>query len=169
MSVSQPAAVNPALLASKIESLTSTEHAEIFRMLQCKGGDPKPYTHNQNGVFYNLNDLDEETLKRVSSFVDYCVHNSTLLQEYDKNLLQQRHDPTVPHGPAAAPVPPTTSMTMSMTTAPSTSSSTSTTKSTHPPKDSAAVLGDSAKFLQMRKKLNKPRWLPFYTQDESVA
>ncbi len=146
--------VNPSLLASKIESLTSTEHAEIFRMLQCKSNSSS-YTHNQNGVFYNLNDLDEETLSQVSQFVDYCVHNARLLQEYDKNLHMHAHRPNNKN--STNETSPMTSVTVSAT--PLTSGNIKT-------KDITAVLGDSAKFLQMRKKLNKTRWLPFHTKDD---
>lgn len=162
--------VNRALLASKIESLTNTEHAEIFRMLQRGVKQGVTYTHNQNGVFYNLNDISEEVLNEVASFVDYCVRNATLLQEYDKNLLMRKHDADSCSDKGGNKDNP---------------DNIDNTENSQSPKEPQResqnptgvqstqtrvgvydnIIVDSAKFLQTRKKLNKPRVLAFYTKD----
>lgn len=155
-------AINRALLASKIESLTSTEHAEIFRMLQRGIAQGVTYTHNQNGVFYNLNDIADDVLTEVSSFVDYCVHNAALLQEYDNNLLM-RHNRGGSQTKAAAVIDDEKD---EKVTVQAQQATTTTTKVTTTTTNNNNLVGDSAKFLQARKKLNKPRVLAFYTKDE---
>ena len=72
-------------LSDKINSLGSTEHIEIFKILQEHG---VPHSENNNGVFFNLTTLDEGILKRIHDFVNYCYENKTELDEYDKRLKE---------------------------------------------------------------------------------
>lgn len=75
-------------ILDKINSLSATEHEEIFNMLQrfAVTDSSLTYTINKNGVFFNLSTLQDEHLKDIDRFVDFCHHNKKDLDEYDKIL-----------------------------------------------------------------------------------
>lgn len=70
-------------LFEKINSLTSTEHDEIYRMIVEYSVNA---TKNKNGVFFNLSSLDDIIVDKIDKFVSYCVNNKQHLDEYDKKL-----------------------------------------------------------------------------------
>lgn len=70
-------------LFEKINSLTSTEHDEIYRMIVEYSVNA---TKNKNGVFFNLSSLDDVIVNKIDKFVSYCVNNKQHLDEYDKKL-----------------------------------------------------------------------------------
>lgn len=70
-------------LFEKINSLTSTEHDEIYRMIVEYSVNA---TKNKNGVFFNLSSLDDVIVDKIDKFVSYCVNNKQHLDEYDKKL-----------------------------------------------------------------------------------
>lgn len=67
----------------KINSLSSTEHDEIYRIIQEHSVN---ISRNKNGVFFNLSSLDDVIISKIDNFVDYCVSNKEHLDEYDKKL-----------------------------------------------------------------------------------
>lgn len=75
-------------ILDKINGLSTTEHEEIFNILQkvVTSNPSITYTVNKNGVFFNLSTLDDEVLHEIESFVDFCHHNKKELDEYDKIL-----------------------------------------------------------------------------------
>jgi hypothetical protein len=68
------------VLRDKISFLSSTEHYEIFKMI--RGNDN--YTKNTNGIFFDLTNLNEETISEINKFVTFCVENKVVLDEYDR-------------------------------------------------------------------------------------
>ena len=70
-------------LFDKINSLSSTEHDEIFRIINKHSIN---ISRNKNGVFFNLSSLDDNVLEEIDKFVTYCVNNKQQLDEYDKRL-----------------------------------------------------------------------------------
>jgi hypothetical protein len=70
-------------LFEKINSLSSTEHDEIYRIVIEHSVN---VSKNKNGVFFNLSGLDEDVLFKIDTFVTYCVNNKEHLDEYDKRL-----------------------------------------------------------------------------------
>jgi hypothetical protein len=67
----------------KINSLSSTEHDEIYRMIVEHSVN---VSRNKNGVFFNLSSLDDAIISKIDNFVRYCVSNKEHLDEYDKKL-----------------------------------------------------------------------------------
>jgi hypothetical protein len=70
-------------LFDKINSLSSTEHDEIFRIINEHNIN---VSKNKNGVFFNLSSITENVLQEIDKFVTYCVNNKQQLDEYDKRL-----------------------------------------------------------------------------------
>lgn len=70
-------------LFEKINSLSTTEHDEIYRIIV---GHNVNVSKNKNGVFFNLSSLNDEILDKINQFVNYCVSNKQHLDEYDKKL-----------------------------------------------------------------------------------
>ena len=67
----------------KINSLSSTEHDEIYRIINEYSIN---VSKNKNGVFFNLSGLEDEVLQKIDKFVSYCVGNKKQLDDYDKKL-----------------------------------------------------------------------------------
>lgn len=74
---------NKKYLFDKINSLSSTEHDEIFRIINEHNIN---VSRNKNGVFFNLSSLNDNVLQEIDKFVTYCVNNKQQLDEYDKRL-----------------------------------------------------------------------------------
>jgi hypothetical protein len=71
------------ILLDRINTLSSTEHEEIYRIISTHG---VCVSKNKNGVFFNLSTMDNNIVKQICLFVDYCVSNKEQLDEYDKKL-----------------------------------------------------------------------------------
>jgi hypothetical protein len=70
-------------LFEKINSLSSTEHEEIYRIILSSAVNT---SKNKNGVFFNLSGIDEDIIEKIDTFVNYCMSNKHELDEYDKRL-----------------------------------------------------------------------------------
>jgi len=70
-------------LFEKINSLSSTEHEEIYRIISTKSINT---SKNKNGIFFNLSGIDEDVIEQIDTFVNYCISNKHELDEYDKRL-----------------------------------------------------------------------------------
>ena len=65
----------------KIKQLSSTQIEELFKILtknNCK------YTLNNNGVFLNLSWLEEDLLKKIEIFIDFCNESKKEVDKYKK-------------------------------------------------------------------------------------
>jgi hypothetical protein len=70
-------------LFEKINSLSSTEHEEIYRIISSRAVNT---SKNKNGVFFNLSGIDDDIIEKIDTFVNYCISNKHELDEYDKKL-----------------------------------------------------------------------------------
>lgn len=68
-------------LFDRINSLSSTEHEEILKIVKSHN---IVYSQNKNGIFFNLSSLSDEAVKDIDNFVVYCISNKKELDEYDK-------------------------------------------------------------------------------------
>lgn len=75
-------------LMEKIGRLGPTEHDEIFKIF--KKHDIS-YTENKNGIFVNLKNIQNEILKEINDFVDYCFENKPELDEYDQKINECKY------------------------------------------------------------------------------
>lgn len=71
-------------ILERINSLTSTEHEEIFNILQRL--NVTNFTSNKNGIFFNLSTLNDSEIEEIDKFVDFSINNKKDLDEYDKKL-----------------------------------------------------------------------------------
>lgn len=71
------------VLFEKINSLSSTEHEEIYRIITSHDINT---SKNKNGVFFNLSSVNEDVIAAIETFVNYCLSNKQELDEYDKRL-----------------------------------------------------------------------------------
>lgn len=70
-------------LFEKINSLSSTEHEEIYRIINDNNVN---ISRNRNGIFFNISSVDDDIVDQIATFVDYCISNKDQLDEYDKKL-----------------------------------------------------------------------------------
>ena len=61
-------------LRDRINALSSTEHFEIFKMIN-SSYDEKVYTKNTNGVFFDLKNLNNDIIQDIDHFVTFCIEN----------------------------------------------------------------------------------------------
>lgn len=69
------------VLFDKINTLSSTEHEEIFKIVRNHGIS---FSQNKNGVFFNLSNVSEDIIEEMENFISYCMNNKQELDEYDK-------------------------------------------------------------------------------------
>ena len=65
----------------KIKQLSSTQIEKLFKILtknNCK------YTLNNKGVFLNLSWLEEDLLKKIEIFIDFCNESKKEVDKYEK-------------------------------------------------------------------------------------
>lgn len=68
----------------KINTLSSTEHEEIYNII--RRFNNISYSSNKNGVFFNISNLSDDVVQTIERFVDFCISNKKDLDEYDKKL-----------------------------------------------------------------------------------
>jgi len=64
-----------------IEALSSTEIEEIFRI--CHSNNTK-YTRNNNGIFVNLNWLEESVVNQLYDYISFCIYSQKETTEHEK-------------------------------------------------------------------------------------
>ena len=57
---------------------------EIFKLIK---KDTNEYTFNNNGIFVNLNILNENTLKSINDFINYTEYTNSLFKKEKVNLF----------------------------------------------------------------------------------
>ena len=68
-------------IKKKIAKLDYNEQCEIFNIIR---KDTDKISENNNGVFINLKYIKDETLDKMSSFIEYCEKNKQLIIEEEK-------------------------------------------------------------------------------------
>ena len=77
-----------------IKNFSKVEHIEIFKIF--KKYNVK-YTENSNGIFVNLNILNESIINKIETFVNFCIANKDYLNaekskiEKMKNLISEKN------------------------------------------------------------------------------
>lgn len=86
-------------LFDRINSLSSTEHEEILKIVKASGTS---FSQNKNGIFFNLSILPDEVVKEIDDFVSYCMSNKKELDEYDKIINECKMSNTIKMVPPVA-------------------------------------------------------------------
>ncbi len=73
------------MLFEKINTLSKTEHEEIFKIIKTSNNNIS-YSKNKNGVFFNMSSLSDNIIKDIDNFVNYCISNKQELDDYDKKI-----------------------------------------------------------------------------------
>jgi hypothetical protein len=92
-------------LFEKINSLSKTEHEEIYKIIQMfnskhteEDGDIQvSLSKNKNGVFFNLTEISDELFEEIDAFVTYCINNTKDLDDYDKKINECKYNNTILH------------------------------------------------------------------------
>ena len=71
-------------LKKLINQLHENEHIEIFKIIK---SDTDKYTENRNGIFINMSKLNNNTLKKILNFVNFCNENKKSFQ-YNKDKME---------------------------------------------------------------------------------
>lgn len=67
-------------VVNAIRDLSKTEVDELFKLLY---KDNCEYTQNNNGIFFNLSWVSEETMAKIEQFVEFCNQSNTELVKYE--------------------------------------------------------------------------------------
>lgn len=76
-------------LINDIKNLSKNEHIQIFHII--KNANIK-YTENNNGIFINLNNINDEILYKLIDFIKYTKFNNNELEKIDKIRDKIRED-----------------------------------------------------------------------------
>lgn len=74
------------LIQANVNKLAINELIELFKII--KESDSS-YTKNNNGIFLNLNWLDEEILLKINNYISFCIKSQNEINKYEimKTLL----------------------------------------------------------------------------------
>ena len=76
-------------LFEKINSLSKTEHEEIYKIIQTHNNTVESkilFSKNKNGIFFNLSEIDDKLYEQLEHFVNFCIANKKNLDDYDKKI-----------------------------------------------------------------------------------
>jgi hypothetical protein len=73
-------------IQTNINKLCQTEIDEIFKILY---RNKSTYTQNNNGIFVNLSWTDDEILKQIYDYINFCLTSQTEINKYElmKNII----------------------------------------------------------------------------------
>ena len=71
-------------MISQVSNLTKQQQLEIFYILSEQNID---YTENNNGVYINLDNVDNKILNKVLIYIDFCKRSNSILINKTANLL----------------------------------------------------------------------------------
>lgn len=69
-----------------VSKLTDSENLELFKIILDTNAN---YTKNNNGIFLNLNWIDEELLVKINNYITFCIKSQNEISKYElmKTLL----------------------------------------------------------------------------------
>ena len=75
-------------IQNNVSKLTNIEIIELFKIILKTGEN---YTKNNNGVFINLNWLNDETLDKINNYISFCIKSQNEITKYElmKSLLNE--------------------------------------------------------------------------------
>jgi hypothetical protein len=73
-------------IQANVSKLTDNENLELFKIILDTDAN---YTKNNNGVFLNLNWIDEELLNKMNNYIIFCIKSQNEISKYElmKTLL----------------------------------------------------------------------------------
>ena len=73
-------------IQSNVSKLTDNENLELFKIILDANAN---YTKNNNGVFLNLNWIDEDLLNKINNYIIFCIKSQNEISKYElmKTLL----------------------------------------------------------------------------------
>lgn len=75
-------------ISQKIQDMSKDHHIEILRIIKTTNPSCQ-ISENKNGCFVNMNELDETTIAKISSYVDYNKDQELALDHHEnmKNTI----------------------------------------------------------------------------------
>jgi len=73
-------------IQSNVSKLTDSENLELFKLILDTNAN---YTKNNNGIFLNLNWIEEELLIKINNYILFCIKSQNEISKYElmKTLL----------------------------------------------------------------------------------
>jgi len=73
-------------IQANVSKLTDNENLELFKIILDTNAN---YTKNNNGVFLNLNWIDEDLLNKMNNYIIFCIKSQNEISKYElmKTLL----------------------------------------------------------------------------------
>lgn len=73
-------------IQGNIHRLSDNEIIEIFKIINESN---TTYTKNNNGIFLNLNWVDDDTLNKIDNYINFCIKSQNEISKYEimKTLL----------------------------------------------------------------------------------
>ena len=72
-------------MVNRISQLSTTEHAEILKILQAHD---VMYSQNENGTFINFTVLNDNVVSEIKKFTDFCIANKRELDSYEQRMSE---------------------------------------------------------------------------------
>jgi hypothetical protein len=67
-------------IQQNVSKLTESENLELFKIIL----DTKAnYTKNNNGIFLNLNWIDEDLLVKINNYINFCIKSQNEISKYE--------------------------------------------------------------------------------------
>ena len=75
-------------IQNNISKLSENEIAELYKIINDNG---TTFTQNNNGIFVNLNWVDDETLTKIDNYISFCIKSQNEISKYElmKNMLNE--------------------------------------------------------------------------------
>ena len=67
-------------IQNNVSKLTNIEIIELFKIILATGEN---YTKNNNGVFINLNWLNDETIHKINNYISFCIKSQNEITKYE--------------------------------------------------------------------------------------
>jgi len=73
-------------IQANVSKLTDSENLELFKIILDTDAN---YTKNNNGIFLNLNWINEDLLHKINSYISFCIKSQNEISKYElmKTLL----------------------------------------------------------------------------------
>lgn len=146
-------------VVNAIRDLSKTETDELFKLLYKEHCE---FTQNNNGIFFNLTWVSEETMSKIEQFIEFCNQSKTELIRYETlcDVLNHKlYDNPPAAVPAAAPSPPTESV----------AHPTAWEKEEDAKKAISARVSSSMRFYLLKKRFSKPLVLTSTYENDLIA
>lgn len=75
------------ILVKQIEKLSKLEHIEVYKIIR---NDTNHFTENINGIFVNFAILNDNTIKKIKNYVDYCTKKKYELRIKENKMNDDR-------------------------------------------------------------------------------